>query len=36
MANTRGEVAGGGIDVGELAEQVGQMRSRFDEFRGRL
>ena len=26
----------GGIDVHELGERVKRMRTRFDEFRGRL
>jgi len=36
MASSRSETGEGTIDAAELSERIGRMRSRFDEFRGRL
>jgi hypothetical protein len=35
-ANNDETEANSGLDVHELGERVGGLRSRFDEFRGRL
>ena len=36
MASDSRETAAKSIDPNEMAERIKQMRTRFDEFRGRL